>query len=307
MHERKPLWLFPGLLSLNAPLVAMAWLYVFAKVWRVDYLPWTAYAALALAVWVIHVAARMVDAGSRGHPDGPGLAARHRVVRRCKLCFLIAVGLATAGLVALVVTELPISVFGYLVIGVLLVGGFFVISAVGDRQGREVAYGRNILAGAAFAYGTTMIAHVFLPTHGLPFHFEWWPQSKFAQVFLPVQGMFSLVATREFLTFALMCVLYFCAVDFWEVSAPAGKGEDDSSGDLALLLPIMLLAVASLIFAFKSHNETLRPFYYAILTAVALVYVINRNRQRLDAEQSRALADAAMLVPALIFHAYAAT
>ena len=45
---RKPLWLYPNLLSLDAPLVAVAWLYMFARTWRVDYHPWAAYVSLAL-------------------------------------------------------------------------------------------------------------------------------------------------------------------------------------------------------------------------------------------------------------------
>jgi hypothetical protein len=281
-RESKPLWLLPGLWSLNAPGVAMAWLYVFAKVWRVDYLPWTAYAALALAVWLSHLAARWIDARALERA-GRALAARHRLMLKCRRCFLVAGGLAAASLVALVVLSLPVSVFHYLTVGVVLVAGFFVIVVAGGAGGEEMSYGRNLLAGAAFAYGTALVAHVFLPALGIR----------------------DLLFAREFLTFLLLCVLYFCAMDFWNLP-PAAEGEDSgAAGDLALLVPIVVLAVAALGFAVLSQNDTMRPFYYAILTAVALVYVINRNRSRWNAEQSRVLADVAMLVAALVFHAYA--
>jgi hypothetical protein len=280
--ESKPVWLLPGLWSLNAPAVAMAWLYVFAKVWRVDYLPWTAYAALALAVWVSHVATRLLDSKSRERA-GRALAARHRLILRCRRCFLVALGLASAGLLGLVVLALPVSVFHYLTVGVVLVVGFFVIVAVGGAGGEEMSYGRNLLAGAAFAYGTTLVAHVFLPALGIR----------------------ELLISREFLTFLLLCVLYFCAIDFWDIPVAKNGEESGAPGDLALTIPIVVLALAAVGFAVASQNETLRPFYYAILTAVALVYAINRNRHRWDADRARVLADVAMLVPALVFHAYA--
>jgi len=282
MHHSKPFWQISGLLSLNAPLVAMAWLYVFAKVWRVDYLPWTSYASLGLAVWMLHVSARLVEARAL-QSAGQAMAAHQHLILRFRRCFLVALSIAASVWVFLVVTDLPVSVFGYLLIGLILVGGFFGISLAGGRRGQEISYGRNILAGASFAYGTALFAHVFLPAHGKE----------------------HLMASREFLTFAFMCVIYFSAMDFWSLSAGEDRRQDQASGDLALLLPITLLAIASLAFAVAGHNQTVRPFYYAILTGVALIYVINRNRRRFDGEQSRALADVAMLAPALVFHAYA--
>ena len=65
-EHRKPLWLYPNLLSLDAPLVAVAWLHVFARTWRLDYHPWEAYVTLGLAVWVIYVADRLLDVSMLG-------------------------------------------------------------------------------------------------------------------------------------------------------------------------------------------------------------------------------------------------
>ena len=284
--DRKPLWLYPNLLSLGAPLVAMAWLYVFAKVWRVDYLPWTAYLALALAVWTIHVVERLHIAKVRGRGGGPPPGERHHFHVRHAVGFLVMVALAVVVLLVLVLVHLPISVFGYLTIGVVLVIGFFALSRAGHGRTREIEYGKNILAGAAMAYGTAMLAHVFLPAI----------------------GKHDLVTSREFLTFAILCVLHLCAMDFWEKSA-MGDSTDataDAPGDLALTLPVLVLAIVALGFAITSHQQSVRPFYYAILTGTALIHVINRNRRKFTAEQLRVLADVAMLAPALVFHAYLA-
>lgn len=280
-HDRKPLWLYPNLLSLDAPLVATAWLYVFAKAWRVNYLPWTAYAALALAVWVIHVVERLNDAKSR-EASGMPLGERHVFHRRHARWFLGTAGIAGIGLLVLVFMFLPISVFGYLTIGGVLVAGFFVISRAGGGHPRDISYGKNILAGAAFAYGVAMIAHVFLPA----------------------VGKHDLVISREFLTFGILCVIHLCAIDFWEKSSRDASAEEGASGDLALTLPVIVLAIAALAFAISGHQQSVRPFYYAILTGAALIHVINRNRRKLSAEKLRALADVAMLAPAVVFHAY---
>ena len=58
---RRPIWIGPNLLSLDAPLVAVAWFWVFKQLWLVKYhqptLPWF----LALVVWCIYVADRLID------------------------------------------------------------------------------------------------------------------------------------------------------------------------------------------------------------------------------------------------------
>lgn len=277
----KPIWLYPSLLSLEAPLVALAWLHVFAKVWRVDYLPWTAYAVLAMMVWVIQVIERLNDATQR-EAAGAAMAERHVFHRKYRRGFLVGVALALAGILALVVVSLPVSIFNYLTLGGVVVVGFFVLSRLGNRQTQEIEYLKNILAGMAFAYGTTLVAHVFLPAIGIQ----------------------ELIRSREFLTFMVLCIVHLCAIDFWEKNPRDPDAEDSEGGELLITLPVFVLATAALGFAIASHQQSVRPFYYAILTGAALIHVINRNRRKFNGGQLRALADLAMLVSALVFHAY---
>src|SRR6478735_4737668 len=91
--HRKPWWLIPNLLSLDAPLVAVTWLYVFAKTWRVDYLPWAAYISLGLVVWVIYVTDRLLDA-SLGGSASEKLETRHEFHRKHRRLFTRAAILA---------------------------------------------------------------------------------------------------------------------------------------------------------------------------------------------------------------------
>ena len=268
----------------------MAWLFVFAEVWRVNYLPGSAYLTLALAVWALHVVDRLSTALSRSAGHGPPPAAHHQFIVRHGSLFIRLAAVVCIVPVVLAMVSLPISIFGYLIVAVLLVVGFFLMSRASEPRTRDLDYGKNILGGAAFAYGIAMMAHVFLPAI----------------------GKHDLLVSREFLTFAVLCVVYLCAIDFWEKSAnfrheSAGGtaiAEEEAPGELALMLPLMVLALAALVFAVSSHHQSVRPFYYAILTGAALLYVLNRSRHRFPAVQLRLLADGAMLAPALVFHGF---
>ena len=82
MAERRiPLWLWPNLLSLDAPIVAVVWLAMFARTWRVDFLQWESYLALGLATWVIYVVDRLLDVKLL-HSDDPRLGERHGFLKR---------------------------------------------------------------------------------------------------------------------------------------------------------------------------------------------------------------------------------
>jgi hypothetical protein len=70
MPERRiPLWLWPNLLSLDAPLVALVWLAMFAPIAGMNYQPWQAYTALGLVVWGIYVVDRAMDLKLLGAGD----------------------------------------------------------------------------------------------------------------------------------------------------------------------------------------------------------------------------------------------
>jgi hypothetical protein len=69
------LWLWPNLLSLDAPIVAVLWQILFARCFHAELVP-TAVALLMLAVWLIYAADRVFDA--RGESTLP----RHDFYRR---------------------------------------------------------------------------------------------------------------------------------------------------------------------------------------------------------------------------------
>lgn len=275
--HRKPWWLIPNLLSLDAPLVAVTWLYVFAKTWRVDYLPWAAYISLGLVVWVIYVTDRLLDASMPGSASEK-LEARHDFHRKHQRKFQVAAVAAAVCALVMVISGLPMRVYGLAATGGILVAGFFALSLFSTHGPNEIPHAKNVLAGVAFAYGTTMLAYVFTS-------FE----------------MKEFLGSRELICFAVLCVLNISAIDLWEHANRSADLEVKAGDELALTLPLTLLGGASLLFALQDHDQTTRPFFYAILTAAALLYVLNRTRSRFSMDALRVLADAALLVPIVVF------
>jgi hypothetical protein len=275
---RQPLWLYPNLLSLDAPLVAMAWLHVFATTWRLGYHPWEAYATLGLAVWIIYVADRLLDASllaSTGAPMEP----RHRFHSRHRRFFRIGLMAAALLAVVLVATRMPMTIYKHLLLGGVMVAGFFGLSMLSSQDPREVPHSKNVLAGIAFAFGTAMTAHTY--------------RQEF--------GIYDMIASREFVCFAVLCILNISAIDLWEHASRAADLEVKASDELALTLPLTLLAAAALAYAVLDEQQSTRPFFYAILTGSGLLHVLNRMRARFSLDALRVLADVALLVPVLVF------
>ncbi len=290
MPERRriPLWLYPNLLSLDAPLVAVLWLWVFARVWRADYLPAPAYIVLWLAVWAVYIFDRLFDASLRsGSPEM--LEERHRFHLFHKGKFRICGCAAASGAVLITLMALPIQIFSYAIFGGVLVLAFFALSIFSSQKRGEVEYGKNIIAGLTFAYGTALAAHVYVPamdSSGIRF--------------------LDLAMTREVIVFGVLCIVNITAIDVWEYSLQTPDLEESASAELSITLPLAVLAAASVIFAYKASRddgtETIERFYYiAILTASALFYVLGRCRDRFSPAQLRVLADVALIIPVGVF------
>lgn len=285
--QRKPWWLLPNLLSLDAPLVAVAWLYIFARTWRVDYLPWAAYISLGLVVWVIYVTDRLLDVSMRGDTSEK-LEARHEFHRQHQRVFRRVALLAGFLALTLVITHLPLNIYGFAFrptpwmghayIGAIMVAGFFVLSIFSTHGPNDIPYAKNLLAGISFAYGTAMLAYAYTG-------FEMW----------------EFVRSRELICFAVLCILNISAIDLWEHAYRSTDPEMKASDELALTLPLTLLGGAALVFASQDSELTTRPFFYAILTGAAVLHIINRTRARFSMDALRVLADVALLVPFIVF------
>jgi hypothetical protein len=281
--RRTPLWLWPNLLSLDAPIVALAWFFMFERTWRM-YVPWNAPLALGLAVWGVYVLDRIIDL--KVLPEGdPKLGRRHDFHKRCLpwagwlAVFALIASAAIAGF------TMPSGIIPYYgkIVAVLVIA-FFVLTIYG-MQDREIPVFRNIIAGVTFGYGTAMAVHSYI------FLYE------------PSQSPWVLLVTPEMLAFAFLCVLNISAIHFWENSRRSSDLETKAQNDLALTIPLTVLGASCLLFALRDPDSTTRPFFYAVLIATALLYILNRQRERFSLDALRVLADAAMVAPLPVFYA----
>lgn len=274
--ERKPLWLYPNLLSLDAPLVALAWLYVFSQSWRL-YIPWSAYAALGLVVWAIYAMDRLLDSVLL-REDSPALEPRHHFHHRHQRRFRIGIALALGGAAALLFTSLPMALLKHLLLGGIMVAGFFGLAMITSQEGRQIAHTKNLLAGVTFAFGTAVTAHVY--------------RSEL--------DIYELLISREFLSFAALCAIQITAIDVWRHDQTVTSCEEHASDELILTIPLAALALLSLGYALADQERGARTHHYAVLTAGALLYVINRYRNRFPYQALGGLADLALIAPILL-------
>lgn len=273
--QRRPWWLYFNLLGLDAPVISVVWLFLFAQTWRVNYHPWEAYVALGLFVWAIRIIGKLLSAAIAGVEDDFNLKYR-------KVLKNVAIG---AGLSSAVITVLnfPLSGYNYFLIGAILVIAYFALALFSTSEGDQPVYSKHLMGGGAFAYGTALMAHAYLPS----------------------LGIHDMVLSREFICFGLLCLLASSATDLW---TQAGKVEDleiKSAHELALSLPLTLLGAAALVFAVQNDSMSTRPFFYGILTGAALLQILNRMRGRFRIETVKVLTGLCLLAPGVIFEAYA--
>ncbi|GAA5482296.1 hypothetical protein Hsar01_01514 [Haloferula sargassicola] len=277
-------------------MVALAWLYMFASAWQVYYLPWAAYASLALAVWIIYVVDRLLDARFRP-PDDPLLGPQHRFHQRHRGWFASGLLVASAALLWLVSHEVTGILFSsnglfgvnYLTPGLLLVGVFFFLVRQ-SRHSTEIPFFRNFIAGAAFGYGTAMMAHIYSPS----------------------QEVFSLLVSREMIGFSVLCAVNITAIHLWERSRISDDPDEKAALEGVLTVLLTVVGASALVYAYLD-NPTMfssglddsayrtRPFFYAILISAALLLVLNKQRRRFSLDALRTLADLAMIVPLPLF------
>lgn len=198
---------------------------------------------------------------------------------------MLRIAVWAASVVSFVVTILhfPLSVYSYLPLGIALVLGYFALTVFSTREAGEISYPRHLVGGAAFAYGTAVAAHAYLPS----------------------LGMQQMLFTKEFICFALLSLFALAGTELWEHSLRSEDQEIKASDELALTLPLILLGAACLVFAVQNHSMTTRPFFYAVLTGTALLQILNRTHGRFQISTVKVLASMCLLAPGLLFEAYA--
>ncbi|MBT5846476.1 MAG: hypothetical protein HOH86_07750, partial [Verrucomicrobiales bacterium] len=140
--------LWPNVLSLDAPVVALVWQAAFARILAVE-LGWTQRGLLAVCVWLAYCGDRLLDA--RRLPAGPVDSARHAFARDHSKALTVAwcVGLAMAAVMALQMSAREMFAGAGLLAAV---GVYFLLHHLQSSRERAGRW-KEPMAGMGFAVG----------------------------------------------------------------------------------------------------------------------------------------------------------
>jgi hypothetical protein len=261
------------LLSLDAPTAAALWTWFLARANHI-HLPLASPIAMAVAVWMLYAAdrlldARLLDSAPLQHHE---LEARHLFHYFHRRAFLFGISLAAIALAALLPHIDAAAIHLYLIEGALLFAWFLILHATSSahRLPKEIA------VGLFFA------AAVFIPTIALK------PGLRLA--LLPVA-----------ILFAALCGINCLFIYAWEHEGVSGSDIQQAHPTTRLALrhlPTLTLTMAITATALALFDPfSPRPIAIACAFSAVLLLFLNRNRHRFAEVTLRAAADLALLTP----------
>ena len=312
MNKRPPAWLLPNLMSLDAPLVALVWMWMLARVMRVQHIEASSYLVLAGGVWCVYVLDRIRDVRSGKHPIADEMPWRHHFHWRYKgvLLTAVAVVVAVCAYISLFVLSREMLVLG--LAALFLVFCYWFISRF-DRG--EVAYAKNMVAGLTFAFGVAgpsvisseplpfVLDDVFRPFSvvydsggGVGYLTACFDALKVFVVMVLAALQVVLMSTHVLL-FALLFVMNINAIDLWEYSRRSDDPLVKQESELSLSIGLITLVAGAVFAAAYVVDEYSLPLCYAVMVSAGLLQVINKIRGRFSIDALRVMADLALVVP----------
>ncbi|MBC7979338.1 MAG: hypothetical protein H7Y36_02110 [Armatimonadetes bacterium] len=266
--------MWPNLLCLDAPLIAVSWQCLFAACFKIQQ-PIAIQLMLGLGVWTIYLADRLYDAWRA--IDIPNSTARLRFAKKHSPALVIL--LAAAASLDLVLIMLFASqrlIFSGL--GIALLVAIYYLLRLGKSGNFLHRIPREVLCGMVFAFGS-----VFTIQSSADSTFK-------GATFYPATFLFGLVCSAN-------CLL----ISSWEQDSDFANADPSIASTHRYLLPYLssvttLLSIVSLSLSFL----TCRPVFLAIFLASFSLSLISRYEKRLSVTALRVLADAVFLSPLLV-------
>ncbi|HEV2245460.1 MAG TPA: hypothetical protein VGW37_02305 [Terriglobia bacterium] len=267
------LWL--TVLSLDAPAVALLWQLLFAQSFHVR-LGAGVTVLLALVVWLIYVADRVLDA--LRSPSHRAEATRHRFYRRYLWWFLFPLGGGSVLAAWLALTQLDVGTFGDGVVILLAVGVYLlVVHLVSPRRGWLLP--KEMLVGVLFALGTCFPV--------------WQEMTESDATLLPTCAIF-----------AALCCMNCAAIEYAEWNRLRGRRFGLPHpwtvwmGKRFMLLSLVAAAIAS-IYSISGYGRLHWQVPAAELLSALAFTVIRSKEKSLSIDQFRVLVDVALFTPIL--------
>jgi hypothetical protein len=265
---------FWHLASLDAPTVAVVWALAFAWAAGVRLPRWVP-VLLALVVWAVYVADRLLDARRALQSGrGGGLRERHRFHWRYRRLLEPLASSAAVAAACIVVALVPAaSRDGDTVVGVAALAYFARVHS-GERWAREISRSRPPIPTKEFFVGVLFTAGCALPAWNRA-GLRAWP------LLLPVAY------------FAVLAWLNCHAIERWEAFGEARAG-GNAIARAAALLGVAGIVAAVALFAFEPR---LAALLFAGAAAALLLAWLDCTRGRLTPLALRAAADLVLLTP----------
>jgi hypothetical protein len=266
-EDSAPLWLWPNLLSLDAPLVAVLWQGFLA--YRFSLPLWPAgRLVLGLTVWAIYLLDRLLDARK---PPSPAEPARHRYYRRHSKLMLVLLALVVVADALIAILWLRPAIFRD---GLIPLAGVLVYLAIFHIWNQPVKIPKEIAAAILFTAGTFLAAWTVIPT--------------------------SKLASPAF-AFFLLCLANMVAIEAWEWRELPNRpllAPHPCTRWLArtylfwVPIAVILCAIAG---AIAGHRE----WYTSIAVSAGACVLLFWFGRRLPLEARRVLVDGVLLSPLL--------
>jgi hypothetical protein len=268
-------WLWPNVLSLDAPLIAAVWDMLFARCFHASVRP-LSILTMALWVWLIYAADRTLD-GFRISTQLADETARHRFYRihRAAVAPWIGAGLAVA--LWLSYSQLRFRLFFYgLPLG-FLIAAYFVMVHLGSRSVTG-KWPKELVVAVLFAAGVLLPVWANLP-------------AKHAGIVVPA------------ILFAGTLWINAVGIERWEerlgnsaqpyftvkLTSVIGNHLGYAALGIAVISALILLSTIAI-----TREQSL---YASIIISAIVLAGLDRLRRSLDRDALRVLADAALLSP----------
>jgi hypothetical protein len=259
--ESTPLWLWPNLLSLDAPIVAVLWQGFLAYRFSIPLRP-AGRLVLFLTVWAIYLGDRLLDARK---PPALAEPARHRYYRRHS-------NLMTSLLAVVAVSDAVIAMLwlraAVLRDGLIPLAGVLLYLAVIHFAGKSFAIPKEIAAALLFTGGTFVAAWAALPC----------PQLAWAAA-----------------AFFVLCLANMIAIEAWETREPPVHPPLHPVTRWLARTYLVWVSAAMIVCILLGRD----PWYESISVSAGACALLYRMGRRLSIEARRALVDGVLLSPML--------
>ena len=277
--SRASWWLWPNLLGIDAPAVAVLWQYFFACNFRVK-IPASNYLTLFFVVWVIYLVDRLLDARMLKRLNEASL--RHSFYYRNYRSAFVLTAILTIITACLCLFFLPME----LIKTGAFVGAFVVVYLLHQIWAKGlmmIVIPKEVFIGMIFAVGTTLTGHIWSG--------EFIPDAFFSP---------------SVIIFGVLCSMNCIAISVWERSHDV----DNDSNALPQLFPQVVklfpaiacvVFICLMVYSFTNHSHVGFPIFVASGIGCGLITVLSFFDGRASSQFLRFAADMAVIMPALVY------